>query len=369
MTQIGREIMRPQWGGDHIPDIRQYDTVRFADLADTSFRDINLEDVTFFGCQLNGASFVGSRMNGTSLIGCFAFRQAAAVSFGPDSSMLNIRHTHLGRTDYPIDPTSRWPSQVAEAAWRAVAGNNVERYRAILEIGELGHKPVAPFVVSLLNDEEWDVRSAVLQALERLRGDGFPDDDAAILRTAFEALGDENSLVTMNALDFVESAGAPFEPLLHVVQLVQSNETDSILIGLRSIVSLSSVGDPAGVVASIFDGAALLELAHSSNSMIRAEYLHALGAANLNIERAWKGGLRDPDPEVRARAISAIRLLDDPPSAQLIEPFVHDPAEGVRIEALFTLGHIGDFDRNIVGSALNDSSEQVRHYAAMLLEN
>lgn len=367
MTRSGREIVRPPWSASHPPDIGQRDTVRFADLAGVSFRNIDLRHVTFFGCRLNGASFIGGDLVGGWFVGCFASEHGQTVLFGPDPPLVDLRHTHLGNIDYRGSVASQWPAQVAEMAWRAVVGDNVERYRAILELGEAGYAPAGPFLVSLLDDEEWDVRSAVTQALKQLRGDGFPDDDDAIIRAAFEALGDENSLVSMRAVEFMESVDPPLDVLAHVIRLTQSNVSEKILVGLRAVVALCRAEDPQGAVASTFAGASLLKLLQSPAPPVRAEYLHALGAANLNIEQAWVAGLRDEDAGVRARTVSALRLIDEPPPAQLVEPLLQDPVEGVRIEALFTLGHLGDFDRGVVGAALNDPSEQVRRYAEMLL--
>lgn len=367
MTQSGREIVRPLWGASHVPDLRQYDIVRFADLTGVSFRNIDLRYVTFFGCRLNGASFVGGDFASSRFVGCFASERGQAVLFGPNPSLIDLHNTHLGNTDYRGSVPSRWPARVAELAWWAAAGDNVERHQAVLDLGETAYSLVAPFLASLLDDEEWDVRLAVMQALKQLRGDGFPDDDDAILRAAFEALGDENSLVSMNAVEFMESVAAPLGVLTYVIGLTQSSAIEKIVVGLRAVVALCRAGDPRGAVANTFTGGSLLKLLQSPAPVVRAEYLHALGAANLNIEQAWVAGLRDEDAGVRARGVSALRLLDDSPPAQIVEPLLQDPVEGVRIEALFTLGHLGDFDRGVVGAALNDPSEQVRQYAQMLL--
>jgi hypothetical protein len=47
---------------------------------------------------------------------------------------------------------------------------------------------------------------------------------------------------------------------------------------------------------------------------------------------------------------------------------VRDPAEVVRAEAVLSLGLFDDFDRDLlVATARDDASEQVRHYATLLL--
>jgi HEAT repeat protein len=368
MTVDRREVIRPRWSVSRPPDVHPHDSVLFADLAGVAFHDADLHDVTFFGCRLNGADFVGANLSGVRFIGCFAADHGDPVVFGSEQPALVLVHTHLGHGDRPDAPAARWPVHVADAAWRCIAGDNLERYRAVQAIGESGYAPAAPFLASLLDDEEWDVRSAILQALQALRGNGFPDGDEPILRAASEALGDENSLVSMQAVELVQQAGAPSGPLAYVVGKTRSAHIDEVLVGLRAVVALSRAGDLGGVVAATVNCPELLGLLQSPVAAIRAEYLHALGAANLNIEQAWAQGLRDPDPGVRARAVSALRLLDEPPPADLVEPLIHDPAEAVRIEALFTLGQLGDFDRAVVSAALTDPSEEVRRYAAMLLQ-
>ncbi len=369
MSEGSRELLRPQWNDGRVPDLRSGDTVRYASLTGTSFRGQVLRDVTFFGCRLNGASFAGSELKETRFVGCYASEHGDEVVFGSRNPGIVLTHTHIGSSDVLNLADNDWPLSVIDAASRAVDGDNVERYRAVHDIGSSGYKPVAPFLVSLLDDEEWDVRAAVIQALASLRNGGFPDDDEAILRAVVEALGDENQIVSMHATDLITAANPPLHVLADVVRKAQSDDTRQTIVALRAITALARVGDPQEVVATRFDGHGLLHLASSESPALRAAYLHALGAADLNVEEAWVEGLRDVNPAVRIQTLRSLRLLSDPPPARTVEPLLGDSIEEVRVEALFTLGQLADYDHAVVASALKDPSEQVRQYAAMLLDS
>jgi hypothetical protein len=337
-------------------------------LAGISFADSNLTDVAFFGCQLNGASFIGANLIGAQFIGCYAGAYGDPVLFGADRPAVKLVHSHIEYADNFGVFGSRWPAVVAAAAWQAKNGDNVERYQAVGKFAASRYKPIGPFLAGMLGDPEWDVRASVVQALTILRNGGFPDGDEAIVRAVVEALGDENSIVSMHATDFIRAVNPPSDLLTQVIQSVNADDPDSIVNALRIVIALSRADDPKGAVAATFDGRSLLHLLQSPLANVRTEYLHALGAANQNVVEAWETGLRDELPEVRAGALSAIRLLDDTPPARMAEPLLNDPAERVRIEALLTLGHLGGYDRALVFVALADVSKEVRRYAAMLLE-
>ena len=342
--------------------------VQYADLASISFAGTDLRDVTFLGCRLNGASFIGANLVGTRFIGCYAAEYGDPVQFGGDRSGVELIHSHIGRGDSVDGAAPGWPTGVAAAAWQTINGDNVVRYRAVVELGASAYSPVGPFLVGLLHDPEWDVRAAAVQALTVLRDGGFPDGDAEVVRAVVEALGDENSIVSMHATDFVQAVKPSRDLLTQVISDVNSETAEQVVTGLRVVIALSRMNDPQRAVATAFDGRSLLRLLRSPVTEVRAEYLHALGTTNQNVSQAWQIGLRDERPEVRAHALSAIRLLDAPPPARIVEPLLKDPAEGVRIEALFTLGQLGGYDRALVSAALTDPSEQVQRYAAMLLE-
>lgn len=366
MDQAGREPRRPRWSAEHPADLRPQDVIRYADLAGVSFAGARLADVTFFGCCLNGASFVGADLAGARFVGCYAGAEGDPVRFGGTWPPVELTGSHVAACD--AGPGPLWPPAVAAAAGQALTGDNVRRYRAVGQLGASGYPPVAPFLAGLLADQEWDVRAAVVRALAALRGSGFPDGDEAIVRSLVEMLGDENSIVASQATDFVAAAQPSLDVLAGVVRQVYSDDLGQVVTGLRTVVALCRAADPRAAVSATFDGGSLLHLLTAPEPVVRAEYLHALGAANQNVGPAWEAGLADPDPGVRARGLAAIRLLDDLPPARIVEPLVADPVEAVRIEALFALGHIGAFDRSVVRAAQADPSEQVRRYAVMLLD-
>lgn len=360
MTETRRVLIRPEWDGDDGPKLHPGDTVAFADLAEVSFAGDDLDGVTFLGCRCNGADFSGAALAGSRFVGCFASPLGDPVDLPADAA--EIIHSHMSTG-------SEWPLQVVSAFWRAMTAGNNERYRAVVEIGEASFPLVGPALTGLLDDPEWDVRSAVVQALTALRGDGFPDGDAEITLAVVTAVGDASSMVSSWAIDLVREVRPPREALEAAIHPVHDDDPSQVLTALRAVVGLSGAGDPYDVVATTFDGASLLGLLRSPHSAVRGEYLRALGAADQDVPEAWETGLRDEDFGVRIRALTAIRLLDEDhkPSAALVEPLLSDPDEAVRIEALFTLGQLGDFNRDAVTAALSDESERVRGYAAQLL--
>jgi HEAT repeat protein len=364
MSQASRHVWRPRWDGDNPPAVTPGSVVCFADLAGVSFQGVDLTGVEFFGCVLNGASFLGATLADTTFVGCFAGEHGdpVAIDAGPDR--IAVVDSHV-----PAEG-QQWPVPVAAAAEQAVTGNNVQRYQAAGELASLAYPKAGPLLAWSLNDTEWDVRSASVQALVALRGDAFPDGDDMIVRAVVEALGDENPIVSMYASEFVEAAAPPPELYDETIAGVWSTDVSRVLTALRTVVSLSRAGDPDGVVADTFDGRALLDLLRSPYGVVRAEYMHALGAADQYVREAWQTALRDEQQGVRVQALTAIRLLDDPPAGELaglVEPLLSDPDETVRDEALFALGQLGRFDRDAVTAALDDPSEQVRQGAARLL--
>lgn len=82
---------------------------------------------------------------------------------------------------------------------------NDVRYNAVIKLGELNNLSVAPILVNLLTDKEWDVRSVALGTLIKLRGQKFPSNDSFLLQKIFLCLLDEHSIVQQRARDFVES--------------------------------------------------------------------------------------------------------------------------------------------------------------------
>jgi hypothetical protein len=367
VSSRGREIVAPAWNGRVPPSLESGDVVRFADLRQAIAEGRDLAGVTLFGCRLNGISFRGSRVDGLRLVGCFASELGAPMNFGTAVGKPEIVNSHLGRPLHLVGTRPGWPEPVAAAAWRLVNGDNVERHDAALQLGSSGFPGAAPLLASALTDEEWDVRAAALQALGDLRGSGFPDDDRAIVRFAARRLGDGNSLVEMHAMDFVRSAGTPVDLLVEQLRATASDTNGETLLRLRTAITLSQAGDPGDVVAQTFNPARWLHLLDADDPTLRSEYLHALGAANLDLPAAWQRGLTDPDPQVRAATLSALRLLDTPPRAELIEPLLADASEDVRIEAIFTLAQAAGYDPRAVRNALHDPSPRVRRYAATLL--
>jgi hypothetical protein len=364
VSDAARQLWRPRWDGAGPPGVSPGDQVCFADLDGVSFQGVDLTGVEFFGCLLAGASFAGATLAGTAFVGCFADEHGDPVVIDAGPDLIAVVHSHFAAVGL------EWPVPVVAAATPAVDGDNLQRYQAAGELGSLGYPPAGPFLARLLDDPEWDVRSASVQALIALRGDGFPDGDETIVRAVVEALGDENAIVSMYASEFVEAATPPRELYAQAIAELDSPDVHRVVTALRVVVALAGAGDPDGVLAATFDGRARLDLLRSPYGVVRAEYLHALGAADQYVPEAWRAALRDGEQGVRVQALTALRLLDEPPAelTRLVEPLLNDPDETVRVEALFALGQLGDYDRDTVSAALDDPSEQVRGYAARLLD-
>ncbi|QXV57878.1 hypothetical protein CVV72_13380 [Amycolatopsis sp. TNS106] len=373
---MSRELVFPHWrsgatDGAQPPDIRPFDVLRCADLRGLRLEGLDLTGVTFFGCRLNGTSFAGSRLSGSRFNGCFSDMRGHPTRL-PSQALPDTTGSHLyqGPGEHP-GAGPHWPAVVTEAAWRAMTGDNTERYRAVRTLARIAYSPSFPLLGGFLDDEEWDVRIAALNGMRELLEAGrlqdSPGDGNALIRIGLRALGDANSLVTAAAADLGHAAGWPAKVLRELLEPVESRDDSEILLALRSAITLSRQGDPASVLATAFDAADHQRLLDLADPEVREEYLHVLGVLDVPLRSAWEKGLGDPSEAVRVAALSAARLLSTPLPSGLFEPLLADPAETARIETIFTLGHAGGFDRDAVERSLTDPSAEVRRLAAELL--
>src|SRR5262249_9601383 len=138
----------------------------------------------------------GARLEGARLDGCFAPEAWAPMDLrGATLEGATVRDCSLHHLGEVPALTGRWPEAASAAAADLTSDDSARRHAALTRLTQLGFAPAAPLLAYLLEDGEWDVRLAALQALASLRGAGFPRDDQVLLEWMFYALGDDFSQV------------------------------------------------------------------------------------------------------------------------------------------------------------------------------
>jgi HEAT repeat protein len=348
--------------------LKPNDSLRFCDLRGCTIDGLDLSKIELLGCRLDGTSFRGSNLQEAQITGCFSSHHALPTDFrnciwknvAVTDSHINCLH------DQKVSNLGRWSDENVELAWNTLSENNGIRYQAVNKIGALGNPVLAPLAACLLSDEEWDVRSATLDTLNLLRGKKFPHQDQVFLEWMFLCLGDKHPIVRQTSESLVEVLSPSDEILLVSVQRMMVNSIEQQLSGLRAAVELCRFNDDYSRLVQIDR---LEKLLSSEVAEVRTECLHLIGILDNPLTLPWLlRGLHDPVVTVRIAALSAIRLLSDLPPAILVTPLLKDPDEEVRLEAVYTLGQIGNFDRQEIEVALSDTSENVRQATLLLLE-
>jgi Pentapeptide repeats (8 copies) len=353
--------------------IRINDSVRFCNLRDANFKQVNLSGVEFLGCRFNGASFVDANLDNTKFIGCFIGDDYDPMYMEDDGSKAVFIDCHLpyyamlGRQA----PVHTWDAEIAEVATRVLSRDSARRYHALEKLQELGDPVVAPFLASCLIDEEWEVVLIALRTLMKLRKQSFPHHDPEIMSWIMFSLGHENSIVRDEAQNIVQKIKPDDQMLIPVLAQMQSWEPARQLAGLLAAGALYRIDESN---LRLIDVAGLEPLLFGREPAIRDECLHLLGMIDAPPPtQDWLlRGLHDPTLEVRIAALNGIRLLDIPkrPSAAIIMPIaLQDPEVAVRVEALYTLMQLSDWRSQNLQSLLQDSSPEVQTLALSMIEN
>lgn len=343
--------------------LKTTDVVRFCDLRNCSLEGLDLSEVEFLGCRLNGTSFQCAELGGTRFIGCFSSDDYAATDFRHcvlDGSSLVDSHlnclidsgpTHLGQ----------WPDEIARIASETLSPRNDVRYEAALAAGRYGDPRIAPIIACLLSDEEWDVRSAALEALGALYRSVTREQAQSIAERIVMRSGDVHSLVRSKATALSKELSAPENMLRNSVGRMSSSSHVEQLAGLRSAMALLTVDEKN---QQLVDLQVLDRLRRSDSEEVRSESLHLLGILDNPSNPSWLlDGLSDSEPSVRIAALQAIALLTAPPSADHLRALLHDRDEQVRIEALLTIKRLEGLSQTDLSTALNDPSPEMRRIA------
>ncbi|MCG8417543.1 MAG: HEAT repeat domain-containing protein [Proteobacteria bacterium] len=355
-----------------VPDsihVKPHEHFICCDLRNCSFDGLDLSEVDFFGCRLDGASFAGTTLQGAKFIGCFSADKNQPVDFR--NCLLNnvsVIDSHLSViSDRKLSGLWNWPSEVVKWAAKTSSERNDVRYEAVKELGGLGDPVVASMLVYLLTDEEWDVRLVALEALGRLRENKvFPHRDRLLLKLMFLLLGDEHSLVRQEAGGLVRTLSPPDDILKVSIQRVMEFSPNEILAGLRAAAELCKVSSE---YTHLVDTERLQFLLSDDNPEVRGKCLQLLGILDDPSNMPWiLRGLSDSRASVRVAALCTIKLLTERPPASEVIPLLADPDEEVRIEAIYTIGQIGEFNPQELEIAMSDPSSKVRQLVEELLK-
>ena len=212
---------------------------------------------------------------------------------------------------------------------------------------------IVPYLASLLADADPEVRRTAAEGLGKLGQPGatealvkaLDDPDPAVRQASAWALGQLGEAV----------AGRASLPL--VDRLRDRSEP----VRLSAAIAIAEIGETEAVVER------LTRALKASDAATRRAAVHAL--LSLDAPPAYPAlveALRDDDAEVRQGAVAALGELADSQAIPLLrERLLHDPAIGVRAEAAFRLGKIGD--RAVVADlekvAAGDADAGVRRWA------
>jgi HEAT repeat protein len=324
--------------------------------------------VTFIGCRLNGAKFTGASLTDTRIIGCFAADTLPPVDLRNvvcDQVTIVNSHLHMLQSG-PAVQEWVWLPPIADAAAGTLLDRSDKRCAAASRLAALGDQRVALITACLLADREWEVRSTALDALRQLYRGSFQDASQELLDWAFQCLGDAHSIVRLAAGRLVRLVRPPQDILQRSALRVRAAQPQIRLSGLRAAVELARSDPAPGPLIDCSDIDALLA---DVDPAIRAEAFHLLGILDEPAEGVWSKGLRDPAADVRIRALEAIRLLSVGPPASLVTPLLHDVNPEVRLEALYTLGQLGDYEPQDIGVALKDPNPEIHKAARRLLDS
>jgi HEAT repeat protein len=212
---------------------------------------------------------------------------------------------------------------------------------------------IVSYLASLLADMDPEVRRTAAEGLGKLGQPGatealvkaLDDPDPAVRQASAWALGQLGEDV----------AGRASWPLIG--RLRDCSEQ----VRLSAAQAIAEIGETEAVVER------LAQALKASDATTRRAAVHAL--LSLDAPPAYPAlveALRDDDAEVRQGAVAALGELADSRAIPLIrERLLHDPAIGVRAEAAFRLGKIGD--RAAVADlekvAADDADAGVRRWA------
>lgn len=226
------------------------------DLRDTLFRGARLERLVFFGCDLTGALFRDATLKDCTFIGCFSLPGGHVVDLAGATLTGSVENessvTAAGAPEALFK--TRWPPSVDSCAMELRSLRNDIRYFAASRAGAditIG-RIVYPLLGCLLNDEEWDVRSAALRSLASIRQTlgVFPHYDAELVERMLTLLGDENSFVRATAAELLPVMGPSDDLLRRIVSRTTQTPLTAMLAAqtlLRLNASHRRLIDPGAV--------------------------------------------------------------------------------------------------------------------------
>ena len=188
-------------------------------LRGASFSGANLQRVVFFGCDVTGALFRGATLNHCSFINCFSVPNGQRVDFAEASltDTVEIESSISPANAPPHLFRTRWQTEVDSCATQLRSERNDVRWSAATSaaadpsIGRI----IYPLLGCLLADDEWDVQSAALRSLAKIRETLtlFPRYDSELVERMLMLLGDASSFVRATAAQLV-SVLRPYDDLL-----------------------------------------------------------------------------------------------------------------------------------------------------------
>ena len=217
--------------------------------------------------------------------------------------------------------------------WQAKARDPELRKRAALKLGAAGGRRAVRPLVGLLDDPEWSVRVAAIEALGATAHPSAVEPLIAAIRDTEKAGSPAAVQVRAAAVAALQRAGPAAGPLLR-----QSASDGSPRLREAAIEALGGIGDPEAVptlVAALGD----------ERSNVRQAAARALARARTpDAVTALIASLHHRDPSTRRSVIDALGEAGDPRAAEALSRVLSGHERPVRDAAVKALGRIGSPD-------------------------
>ena len=230
-----------------------------------------------------------------------------------------------------------------------------ERTQAAEVLGLAGLAQAAPALVAALRDRDEDegsVKAAASAALAKLR-------DATAIPLLVKELRETDERSARSVAEALVGFGSLAVPAL--VELLGDSSHPSGRFWAARV--LGRIGDPGAVDE-------LVARLHDRDDRLRVAAAEALGAIGdpRALQAVVRATLRDPAPQVRAHAASAVARIEGERALDVLVAALADPDYATRIRALEAFETMRIEDTSPLETALRDPNLEVRRRAALALE-
>ena len=234
------------------------------------------------------------------------------------------------------------------------ASSWAERAHAVQILGNLALPACVPTLGAVLRDryEDASIRASAGEALAKIKD---PD--------AVPALIQEMREVDEHATPLLAEAVVRFGKMATSAALGLLSDQDNPAVRVWAARILGSIGDSAAIEP-------LISRLRDRQELLRAAAANALGSFGDRraLQPLMQVMLRDPAPQVRAQAATAVGQIAGDQAASILVAAFSDPDFATRLRAIEAFESMQLSDTTALERALNDSNAEVRKRAAVALD-